>query len=169
MPNWCSNKITIRAGAETRKKIKNLLLGTEYYRPFNVVEKTPLTSNETLFSFHNVIPQPDCILDPEDPRRKSDIPQSDPKGAMPEWYSWRVNNWGTKWSVSEVHMSETDTSLTYWFETAWAPPEPVIRRLSEMFPNAYIILSFDEPGCLGRGATHYKDGEVVKETGVGVS
>jgi hypothetical protein len=170
MPNWCFNKITIRAGADTRSKIKNLLKGNEYYRPFNAEENAPLMSSETLFSFHNVIPQPDNILDLADPRRKTDIPQSrDPKGAMPDWYAWRVNNWGTKWSVSEVQMSETDTSLTYCFETAWAPPEMVVKRLSEMFPNAYIVLSFDEPGCLGKGATHFKGGEVVKETGVGVS
>jgi hypothetical protein len=58
--------------------------------------------------------------------------------------------------------------MIYSFDTAWAPPEPVIQKLSEMFPDANILLSFYEPGCIGRGSVTYKDGEIIKTTGVGV-
>lgn len=168
MPNWCYNKITIRAGAETRKKIRNLLQGKQYYRAFSAdsTVTTPLSAADSEFCFHNIIPQPDFLLDKEDPRRKTDAPYIEGDNTMPGWYTWRVDNWGTKWDVSEVSVHESTVALTYHFDTAWAPPEPVIRRLSEMFPNAHITLYFDEPGCIGKGSIQFKDGEVVKETGV---
>jgi hypothetical protein len=90
---------------------------------------------------------------------------------MPDWWHWRVNNWGTKWNLSpdDIGFEEKPGSMTYSFDTAWAPPEPVIQRLSEMFPDANILLSFYEPGCIGRGSITYKGGDVVKETGVGTN
>jgi hypothetical protein len=172
MPNWCSNKITIRANKKTREEIKKFLCGMIYHRQFspNHGEITPLQGYPTLFSFHKVIPQPDFILDPEDPRRLSDAPKSEEKtDGMPDWWNWRVNNWGTKWDTTEVDLVETEVSMTYTFDTAWAPPEPVVRRLSEKFPNAHITMSFYEPGCIGRGSASFKDGFIVRETGVGVS
>lgn len=39
-----------------------------------------------------------------------------------DWYSWNVDNWGTKWEVSHVSITEeTATSLTLTFDTAWGP------------------------------------------------
>jgi hypothetical protein len=37
-----------------------------------------------------------------------------------------------------------------------------------MFPDANILLSFYEPGCIGRGSVTYKGGEIVNQTGVGI-
>ena len=164
MPNWCFNKITIRAGKETRDNIANFLKGDQYFRPWNYEEGKQhdvLVAQPTLFAFHNVIPQPDYILEETDPRRKTNVPKDSEDG----WYNWRVNNWGTKWEVSEVAMYESKVALTYEFDTAWSPPEPVIAKLSELFPNAYITLFFDEPGMAFRGSISYKEGGVVRETG----
>ena len=162
MPNWCHNRVTIRAGENTRDEIKQFLCGMQYYRPFSATGETnPLVGHETQFSFHNVIPQPDHILEEGDPRRKTDVSRDSEDG----WYNWRVNNWGTKWEVSEVAMYESKVALTYEFDTAWSPPEPVIAKLSELFPNAYITLFFDEPGMAFRGSISYKEGGVVRETG----
>jgi hypothetical protein len=41
-----------------------------------------------------------------------------------DWYNWRVNNWGTKWDISDVyfeHQAEED-QIQFSFSTAWAPP-----------------------------------------------
>ena len=168
MPNWCDNRVTIRAGKETREKIKEFLCGMQYYRPFSATGDTPLIGHETKFSFHNVVPQPDELLDQEDPRRKTNVPSRKDdgiNGSMPEWYNWRVDNWGTKWDVSDVWMGESKVSLTYSFETAWSPPERVIRALSERFPNASITLSYHEPGCGYKGSITFKEGDVVRVTG----
>jgi hypothetical protein len=177
MPNWCLNRVRIRAKKETLEKIKATLKGVEYARPFNFEKGSEgeLVGSETLFSFHNIIPQPDETLDRDDPRRVNKSLTSDQlldalskkEGVMPDWWHWRVNNWGTKWSVVDVDLVEKKGCIVYSFDTAWAPPEPVLTRLSEMFPDANILLSFYEPGCIGRGSVTYKDGEVIAYTGVG--
>ena len=51
-----------------------------------------------------------------------------------DWYSWSVSNWGTKWSASGSFM-EGDILV---FETAWSVPEPVLVKLSEMFPEVVL-------------------------------
>ena len=53
------------------------------------------------------------------------------------WYDWRNNNWGTKWDINtEVHVDDLyDEGCTLIFQTAWSPPEPIIEKLQEMFPD----------------------------------
>lgn len=55
------------------------------------------------------------------------------------WYDWRIENWGTKWDAYDQTSEETDNGNTgtgnYTFNTAWAPPIPVIRRLAIIFPD----------------------------------
>lgn len=167
MPNWCYNKVTIRAKKEVRDEIQKFLKGMHFYRPFSpkADEIMPLESCETIFSFHSVIPQPDDLLDEEDPRRKSNVPRmKDNDRGMPGWYNWRVENWGTKWDVTQVGFYETKVSMTYEFETAWSPVIPVIQALSEKFPNAYITLTYKEEGMGFGGSISFKDGMIERET-----
>ena len=180
MPNWCCNKIRIRAKKTTLEAIKEAVKGVDYTRPFIVEERRngDMTPVDCIFCFHSIIPQPDEILDPEDPRRKTKMSSDEilerlsdkSDKVMPEWWSWRVNNWGTKWAVSSdnTNFIEKKGSITYCFDTAWAPPEPVISELSYKFPDAEILLSFYEPGCIGRGSMTFKGGEVIKATGAGL-
>lgn len=55
------------------------------------------------------------------------------------WYDWRNENWGTKWDAYDRTSEESDNDNTgtgtYTFNTAWAPPVPVIRRLATIFPD----------------------------------
>lgn len=38
------------------------------------------------------------------------------------WYGWNIENWGTKWELSQVGVnSETKTTLELSFDTAWGP------------------------------------------------
>lgn len=65
------------------------------------------------------------------------------------WYSWAIANWGTKWdagSVSEpdVLVTGDSASVTYHFDTAWSPCEPVIEAMSEQFPELEFRATFDE-------------------------
>lgn len=76
------------------------------------------------------------------------------------WYDWRRYNWGTKWNASEAW--EYDGNFV--FNTAWCFCEPVIKRLSEIFPDVSIDFVFadEDAGCnTGRGT--YKAGELVSE------
>lgn len=41
------------------------------------------------------------------------------------WYSWNIDNWGTKWdvNVNEGYIERVDdTTLQLSFDTAWGPP-----------------------------------------------
>lgn len=51
------------------------------------------------------------------------------------WYDWRCDNWGTKWNAYSNERQDEDTIS---FETAWSNPEPVMLKLSEMYPEVVI-------------------------------
>lgn len=52
------------------------------------------------------------------------------------WYEWRVEHWGTKWNS----YMPTEDGRRISFLTAWTPPEPVYKVLSERFPRVAFTL-----------------------------
>ena len=68
-----------------------------------------------------------------------------------EWYSWRVENWGTKWDVSEEGLEFIDhedgtASISGWFDSAWSPPIGAYEQLAADFDSCIIECSYYEPG-----------------------
>ena len=53
------------------------------------------------------------------------------------WYDWQVNHWGTKWDINgDVGINDIDDeTCSLVFQTAWSPPEPIVDKLREMFPD----------------------------------
>jgi Api92-like protein with ferredoxin domain len=51
----------------------------------------------------------------------------------PTWYEWRNENWGTKWNTTNGSVKAA-SGVVFSFETAWAPPTPVISALAARFP-----------------------------------
>lgn len=47
--------------------------------------------------------------------------------------------WGTKWNA---YAPMCVASGALWFTTAWAPPLPLIKKLSEAFQDAEIIITY---------------------------
>ena len=65
------------------------------------------------------------------------------------WYGWAVANWGTKWDASSVSVPDVlesgeSASVSYFFDTAWSPCEPVIEAMSEQFPELAFRATFYE-------------------------
>lgn len=62
------------------------------------------------------------------------------------WYDWCCQYWGTKWNAGNTSVSGNDEVT---FETAWCSPEPIIKKLSEMYPDKMVdVTSYDEdPSC----------------------
>jgi hypothetical protein len=60
----------------------------------------------------------------------------DANGKEPNWYQWRLQNWGTKWDYgSRVSVKRmTNTKLFYSFESAWCGPAEAIPTISVAFP-----------------------------------
>jgi hypothetical protein len=64
------------------------------------------------------------------------------------WYSWCIENWGTKWGAYAFYViEETPTSGVYRFDTAWSTPVPVFEALAALHPElAFTTDSYDEGG-----------------------
>ena len=60
-------------------------------------------------------------------------PRDDAGEPTSGWYEWRLDNWGTKWDVYNVHMTRMDdNTLVMSFDTAWSPPIPVFDKMVDM-------------------------------------
>ncbi len=75
------------------------------------------------------------------------------------WYDWCCDNWGTKWNAYSNEQEDEDTII---FETAWSNPEPVMLKLSEMYPEATIEHWWaDEDMGSNDGHRVYRGGRIV--------
>ena len=82
------------------------------------------------------------------PEELEDTTSSD----YPNWYDWRVNNWGTKWDIyspwdtDEIYVAD-DGKETYVFkfDTAWSPPIPIYDAMMDQGFN--LVARYVEYGC----------------------
>ena len=120
MPNWTSNKLEISGSKE------------EVARFVEHVGQN--------MDFEKIIPPPANMfrgnLGEEEKRECK-------KKGIPDWYEWQCENWGTKWNANQdkpVEVWETPDFMvaTYEFNTAWATPEPVIRRIIKDWPELEV-------------------------------
>jgi hypothetical protein len=81
-----------------------------------------------------------------------------------DWYMWNVNNWGTKWDISDVYIdnSAEQDSISFSFSTAWAPPTEAFYTWAESDGRVEFKLDYWEPGCGFVGTSVY-DGDVYTE------
>src|SRR5262249_25451691 len=55
-----------------------------------------------------------------------------------DWYSWCIENWGTKWNACHTNIDHSTIQHNYleiFFNTAWSAPTPVFHKMREMFPK----------------------------------
>lgn len=85
------------------------------------------------------------------------------KYGAPTWYEWCCKNWGTKWNAFEcTEVNENVKSIS--FQTAWSTPFPIMKKLSERFPDIEIRTEFaDEDIGQNCGMYTFKDGEIISE------
>lgn len=124
MPNWCSNSITIEGPVA---KIRELW------------EQTIQDADDETGLLNAMHPMPKELHD------------TDGMSDGPNWYSWRVDNWGTKWEVSSEGLEFTDNEdgtaeISGWFDSAWAPPVGAYERFVEQNEDCSLTASYFEPG-----------------------
>lgn len=94
------------------------------------------------------------------------------KTGYANWYDWCVDNWGVKWDIDAVHFIHSNESafeddeksepdLIVRFDTAWAPPVGILKRISEQYPDARFYLRWADEFGPENGA-----GLLVGEAGV---
>ena len=146
MPNWCYNRVRIDADSDQVDKLKEIYeIFENHSDPFNQILPIP--------DFKNI------------PNEKGELPKLEqhkndkgevvwetynfPDGKNDDrWYHWCIENWDTKWEpdMLGIEVQDYDT-LEISFNTAWSPPEGVITKLREKFPELTFQCFYDEPGC----------------------
>ena len=140
MPNWCSNNISITG---PKDKIKAL---------WEAAQK----------------PEEDGggLLQAMRPMPKFD---NDGNDVMPNWWNWRVANWGTKWELSTEGLGYTEegdtATISGWAESAWAPPVEAFAYFCDEQPDITATLSYYEPGMCFVGKWTSESGDECIEYG----
>lgn len=69
------------------------------------------------------------------------------------WYTWSIDNWGTKWDAYEpieVAYEDGSSVAEVLFTTAWGPPDSFLWKVIDMFPALTITNRWsEEGGCEG--------------------
>jgi len=86
-------------------------------------------------------------------------------------YEWCIKNWGTKWGICNAELGNADYisadsisyELEYTFDTAWSPPTPIVKKMSEMFPSLTFTLKYFEGGGGFNGLYVCEKGEVIRD------
>jgi len=97
------------------------------------------------------------------------VPQPNFEGDQ-DWYMWRVNNWGTKWSLSDVYIDNVDEpdSIEFSFCTAWAPPVDAFLTWAQADGRVQFNLQYWEPGAGFVGTATY-DGDYFDDSCVDIN
>lgn len=159
MPNWVYNTLEISGSEEQIQKVK-AQLNAPYERKSRNYGKDVEQKGEfsivkysnPVISFWNICRPPEDKLDEYeavsgyvDGKKSGDTPFN--------WYVFNNREWGTKWDIAvsdeakfpETELiSETTTSVSYRFNTAWSPPLAVIEKLSLQYPELEITLEYEE-------------------------
>ncbi len=83
-----------------------------------------------------------------------------PKDQEENWYDWCVSNWGTKWDIANAFIGDDteEDSITFSFDTAWAPPIEAFRHWAQKDGRVTYRLTYMEEGMGFVGWDAY-DGE----------
>ena len=113
MPNWCSNSVTIGGPKEKIESFQKFLDDNNGKDWFNFFLPCPQELTDTVSGFVGEDKQA-----AHEAQQKSNIE----KYGHSDWYSWCVENWGTKWNCDAQDWSSDGNSITFWFDSAWSPP-----------------------------------------------
>ena len=149
MPNWCSNEVQIDGSEEDIAKFKE--------------ECSTDHKGEAVLDFSKVLPEPDYDKPKKDGTHNNGV-QTEPSSVMPDWWTWRNDNWGTKWNLVPNHDGDLTAYMTVVdcedyisleFETAWSPPNGIYEAIVEKYPDLDINWFYREDGTQMAGWLPY--------------
>ena len=146
MPNWCYNRVTAYGNEEKLKEIEKIF---ESKTPFNDIFPMPDWKNTP--NENGELPVLEQKLNPDGSIFYETYNFPDGKNDD-RWYMWCVNNWGTKWDACDKSVEYEDSEiLALTFNTAWSPPEGIVEKLREKYPELSFQCFYDEPGMESAG------------------
>lgn len=114
------------------------------------------------FDFNKIAPMPKELENSSAPNSNEQLAKKMiKKYGSPDWYHWRLDNWGTKWLPSNT---EIIWDCNAEFDTAWSTPEPIFQKLSEKYHTFVYVEYADEDLGYNCGSLRYVNGELVEHT-----
>jgi hypothetical protein len=158
MPNWCMNEVSIYGDAQEITKF--------------VDECFTEVDSQQVLDFDKVAPEPDYNK-PQNVDK--DLTTASVTTALlsqggigkewqPDWYTWRLDNWGTKWnlvpakggSVDGYSVDITKDYINLTFDTAWSPPDGIYDAIFVKYPDLDVNWFYREDGMQMSGWLPYE-------------
>ena len=133
MPNWVDNVVILdftKASEKAKQYLERLLA---YEQPDSSGHED---DRPGLFGMFLPVPEVFDGLKVEGPSWSE---------AMPNWYNWSIQNWGTKWDVPKFGLTQEGDKVRLCFSTANSDPHAYLTTLDKegVLVEAYSA----EPGC----------------------
>lgn len=180
MPNHCMNDINIFGEPEAVQKFfekvkdgfsltdfvppdKNVLFGKSGYdtliRKDGAWEVTDLTVRQAELQGYEVYRGPYMTSEDGVTYTKYEMEEA----GLISWYTWNLDNWGTKWDASDAEVDRIDErNLHIHFMTPWSPPKTAVYTIQKQYPDLAISMEYDEEDMMFRGILH-PDGRIEHE------
>ena len=170
MSNWVENEIDITGPKEALDRFKEIARGKDE-------QEGELLDMDAFIPYPDEFKEQDRIAIEHNEKIESEIEGMSiedrveylKKNPRYDFYStpgykWRLENWGTKWNFHETRLvSEDEDNLLYAFLTAWSPPDSVVRKMGEMFPELSFVFKYYEGNMGFHGILIIKSGEVEED------
>ena len=131
MPNWCDNQITITGDKSVIDKIEKIVREEE-------------KSDIGFLQFLHPMPKELEDTTADGSKDKEMLA----KHGHSDWYSWRTDNWCTKWEVNEFYgVDREGDTISFAFSSAWAPPTGAFEHFLSENDDCSIKAYYFEGGC----------------------
>lgn len=101
----------------------------------------------------------------KEPEINNLIPMPDDVGNSDNWYSWAIENWGSKWGAyREYVVCDGDDRLEINYETAWCPLSVEFwEKVAWKFPKLTFVIVYYEIGMDFAGGHRVRAGRPTIE------
>lgn len=160
MPNHVECDLKITGEMEIIKTLINR------YRTGTVQQMLGMEKEELFLDANKIIPYPEKFRIADEKYKeahelydKGELTWAElkeiPDGYNNGGYDWCCKNWGTKWGMYDFDdIKFGKTFVMFKFLSAWAPPLPLVKKMSEDFPDLVFSIKFYDGGAQFKG--HYK-------------
>lgn len=139
MPNWCGNSLVLEhSDSKMIKRAEKAFAAGAFCQEF--------------------VPCPAELKDTTAPNlNEKAADELIKKYGYADWYSFQVNEWGTKWDFGSPDgiNDVQENSITVYFDSAWSPPITLMKKLEELGFTVYLMYNESGMAFCGR----YSDGD----------
>ena len=158
MPNYCHNTLIIEGTTKQLSEFKDKL---EMKKDYSLEDLFPMPDilSKTIAPSVTAIGQEYAnqieieIAEREGKKVPEPIPCSNnteekqtkliKKYGHSDWYEWKNDNWGTKWILDFDLVDSMNEKLIYTFDSAWAPPIPLLEKISSEYANLKFSITYN--------------------------